>query len=219
MSGYESGGYIYERPVVGHTHERVVTQDQAKHEIRTFSGQLKPLVWDWAPDKWRPYFENEHLGQESQTALDGLRVAIDQLSVGTGTPLALAFLKATRDNGYKALVGDLSDRRGLECQQRKNDRGVTTHAATLSVTLKSHGVIFGNQTGLIDIDSGIRPIHEAIPFDWLDYLPHIDGTTNYTIRHGGVTKIALGDTARLLLQEHGMQKLWEHYLTSGRSKV
>lgn len=217
MSGYESGGYVYERPSREDNPERVLTDDQARLEIRAFSEQLEPLVWPWAADKWKPYFENEHLGQESRTALDGLRTAIDHLSADMYTALPVAILKKGHNGGYKAIVGDLSTERRLESWQRRDDRGVTKQSVVLFVAKNRHHVIFGDQAGLRDIDTNTRPAEQELPIDWFDYLPHIDGSTDYTVRHGGLSKIAVGDAVFPTLREHSLQQAWEHYLTSSHS--
>jgi hypothetical protein len=217
MPGYENSGYVYERPSIDDTPKRIISDAQAQHEIRAFSELLKPLISPWAPDKWKPYFENEHLSQASLTALSGLRTAIDELSFQASSVLPIAILKHTRNNGYKALVGDLSTNRGLESWQRKDDRGSTRQSVALFITKNLHQVIFRDQAGLIDIDSSLRPTEQELPIDWFQYLPHIDGTTDYTVRHGGVSLIAVGSAAGPLLRETGLQHTWEQYLNSSHS--
>jgi hypothetical protein len=214
MLGYELGGFVYDRPQIEDTPERIISDIQAQAEFSSFTDQLKPLVSAWAPDKWRPYLENPFLDEESRTALDGLRIAISYLSASNSDPLPVAMLKEKQNVGYEALIGDLSTNRGLESWQRKNSRGVMTHSVVLFISKNRHHIVFGDQSGLKNIDASPRPNESEIPIDWFDYLPHIDGTTDYTVRHRGLQKIIIGDAVRPVLRQHGLQHTWEHFLIS-----
>ena len=83
----------------------------------------------------------------------------------------------------------------------------------LFVTKQTHAVVVGDESGLIDVDARSERFPPEVAIDWFKYLPHIDGTTDYTVRHGGWGTIAIIEAVRPLLRDRGMQGVWEHYLT------
>lgn len=209
-SGYRHGGYVYIRPHEDEDVPRIITHDQARYEVQSFTDQLDPHPW--AADKWKPYFEKLPVGP-SKVAMDGLRVAINHMPDSEPTVAGII----TKRSSSRAFVANLSKHRGLESWHRKNDRGVIRLSAMLFLANIHHDSVFGNTTGITDIDTKHRTRDQEMPVDCIDYLPHIDGTTHYSVRRRGLDVVAIGGAARPLLVENGFGHIWERYITSTRS--
>ena len=214
MSGYVRGGYRYERPVIDESPDRVISDEQAQQEMRSYHEQLTANLHNGDVNKLLPYFDNEYLGPHATIALNALQNAVIQLGAETWPSLPLAIVGIPRENGFqKAVVGDVAVARTMESWERTSSRGVTTHSAELFLSKRRRPVVFGDREGIIEVDTNTRRLEEPFTVDAFSYLPHIDGTTNYTVRHNGLEVLALGQAALPLLREHRLQHVWTTYLT------
>jgi hypothetical protein len=208
-SGYKDGGYVYVRPEEGRMQPYVVSDEQTQQEARKFDALLRS-DHPWAPDRWKPYFDKLPDGPE-KAALDGLRLAIEHFAPSNTTVAGIL----TKHTGPRAFVSDLSSERSeMASWHRKTERGVIRLSAVLFSANQRHDTVFGDADGIVDIDASGRNTQVAIHAHWLSYLPHIDGTTDYTVRPGGLTAVALGGAVRPFLHQNGYGHLWERYISS-----
>ncbi len=210
VSGYRDGGFIYQKSHEDVVAPRTITNDQALHEIRVFSHQLSPLPW--APDKGMPYLDSLPDGS-GKVALAGLLAAVDYFAPRN---VPIAGIVISRDRP-RVIIGDLLDTRSLESCYRKMPRGVTRLSLTAYLSKARHDIVYADQEGIIDIDSSERKYDVELPVDWFEYLPHIDGTTDYTVRHSGIGTVVIAGAVRPMLREQGLGHLWEQYLRSSHS--